>query len=170
MPEMTLPDPYDGLPIVKVAAALKGAGDGLSKALATGAMKLHHGDRLIAILDVEVSETSIKPLDKEEPRGPQQAKYTLVADGRATFVDEALRADVNQLLDAQAKANDAAAGRPQLPLEGPDAIPAALDPADDPERPSPGMEDSAAVDAVLTPVPDLPLDEEGYADPEAGEG
>lgn len=171
MPEQTLPDPYDGLPIVKVEIVLKGAGDGLSKALATSAMKLHHGEQLIATMDVEVVGTTIKPLDAEDPRGPQKAKYELKAAGRATFVDESLRSDVDGLLAKQQAANDAAAGRPQLPLDGPDAVPAALPDGDDPSVPSPGMDAASAdVDRALAAEPDFPEDEDGYADPDLAEG
>lgn len=158
MPEPRLPDPYDGLPIVKVTAALKGAGDGLSKAMSTDAMTLHHGDKLTAVIEVGVASTTIKPLDPEDPTGPQVAVYTLQASGRATFVDAALEADVAKLLDAQAKRNDEARGRPQLPLDG--DSPAALAPGDDPSVPSPGV--------VKAPEDDgTPTDEEGFADPAA---
>jgi hypothetical protein len=156
MPEPKLPGPFDGRPIVKVTTALRGAGDGLSKAMATDAMRIHHGERLTALVDVVCLGTHIKPLDNEDPSGPQQAVYQLVATGRATFVGPELAPDVAKLLDAQEQRNDEARGRPQLPMDTSQA-PAALAEGDDPSVPSPAL--------GAPPADDLPTDGDGYADP-----
>lgn len=159
MPEPRLPDPFDGRPITKVTTSIKGAGDGLSKALATDAMTLHHGDKLTAVLDVVCVATKVSPLDAETPEGPQQVQYELKATGRATFVDSALQADVDNLLDAQERRNAEHRGTPALPDVG--TIPTGLAPGDDGSAPSPSL-------GVPHPPTDdgTPTDADGYADPE----
>lgn len=154
MPEMRLPDPWDGAPIVKVAIRVKNVGDGLSTAASTDPMTLHHGDEVDLLIRCKVASTALKPLDEDTPRGPQVADYILKGTGKATILDTG-HAAIEDLLEEQQRRNDEAAGRPQLPLDGAGSIPAALDPEDDPERPSAGLED----------VPDIPTDEDGYADP-----
>lgn len=121
-----LPDPYDGQPIVKVTTQVTNAGDGLSKAMATDALRLHMGEPVTLLLDAEVAGVNVRPLDKEDPKGPLVATYVLRASGRATFVDPT-DGTVQAMLDAQQKRNDEAAGRQQLPYDSA---------TDDPARPS----------------------------------
>lgn len=141
MPEMKLPEPYDGRPVVKTTVAIKKAGDGLSQAMATDAQTLHIGERLTVVLEVDVSSVKHAPLDKDDLSGPLVLTYTLSATSRATIVDDRL---VSAALEAQQKRNDEAAGRPQLDLDTADSIPAALADDDDPSVPSPGMEPAPA--------------------------
>jgi hypothetical protein len=130
MPEMKLPAPYDGLPVVKTVVKIRKVGDGLSKAASTDPMTLHHGDEVDVIVRCVVASTTLKPLDDESPRGPQVACYDLEGTGKATIVDIGDQA-ITALLDAQQKRNDEAAGRPQLPLSPDDdtSVPSeAIDP------------------------------------------
>jgi hypothetical protein len=141
MPEMRLPDPFDGRPITKTSVSLRNAGDGLSKALAADAMVLHIGDELTVAMKVVVKGVGIDPLDDDNPAtGPLGLSYVLKAGGRATILEDEL---VEAALEAQQKRNDAAAGKPQI--EFPDAeAPPVLDADDDPSVPSPGMEPAPA--------------------------
>jgi hypothetical protein len=129
MPEMHLPEPYDGSPVVKTVVKVTKTGDGLSKAVAAQPMTLHHGDEVDVVIRCTVASTTLKPLDPDaDPRGPQVAAYDLQGGGKATILDVGDNA-IAALYEAQEKRNDEAAGKPQLPLA----------PGDDPSVPSPGV-------------------------------
>jgi hypothetical protein len=146
MPEMHLPEPYDGSPVVKTVVKVTKTGDGLSKAVGTMPMTLHHGDEVDVVIRCTVASTTLKPLDPEDPRGPQVAAYDLQGGGKATILDVG-DDTISALYAAQEKRNADAAGTPQLPLAD----------GDDPAVPSPG---------VLAPPP--PYDDTATSDaPEA---
>jgi hypothetical protein len=136
MPDMKLPAPYDGQAVVKTTVKVRNAGDGLSQAMATDAQTLHMGEKLTVVLEVDVTGVDVRPLDKDDLKGPLVVAYVLSATSRATIIEDSL---VAAALEAQQKRNDAAAGKPQLDLDSADGIPAELDPDDDVNVTSPGL-------------------------------
>lgn len=148
MPEMNLPEPFDGRAVVKTTVKIKNAGDGLSKAMAADAQTIHLGERLTVVLEVDCSGVDVRPLDKDDLSGPVTVAYVLSATSKATIVDDKL---VRAALDAQQKRNDEAAGKPQMDF--PDAeAPAALAPDDDPSVPSPGMQGASNGETAPRPA------------------
>jgi hypothetical protein len=127
MPEMKLPDPWDGSPVVKTVVKVTKTGDGLSKAVGTLPMTLHHGQEVDVVIRCTVASTTLKPLDPDsDPRGPQIAAYDLQGGGKATILDVG-DDTINALYAEQEKRNADAAGTPMLALD------------DDPAEPSPAV-------------------------------
>jgi hypothetical protein len=133
----SLPAPFDGQPVVKAGVKVRNAGDGLSKALTTDPQTLHLGERVVVLIETEVTGADIRPLDKEAPRGPVTVSYVLTATSRATIIEDD---SIEDLLAAQHRRNEEAAGVLHLDLDGdgPDPVPD-LAPDDDLEVPSPGI-------------------------------
>lgn len=77
---------YQGQPVLAVAAALTGAGDGLSKALSVKPVELKFGEEVYVLAKASVEKHRHEPIDKDNPSGPLRLVLMLRAD-TMTLVD-----------------------------------------------------------------------------------
>lgn len=96
MPDQTIDlGSFDGYPILGSAVKITKAGDGLSQALKVDPRRIHKGERLLLLLEVEAGPVTMKPAP-DEMDGWVRVD-TLEATG-VTFVPAALEADVRARL------------------------------------------------------------------------
>lgn len=100
---------FDGRDVVGTTIALTNAGDGLSKAVATEPIELHHGEKVYVVFETEVSKVRF---DKSKDDASKLVRVHTLKAGTATIVDFDLVSDV---LTAQEKKNDEAEGKQKLP-------------------------------------------------------
>ncbi len=100
---------FDGRDVVGTTIALTNAGDGLSKAVATEPIELHHGEKVYVVFETEVSKVRF---DKSKDDASKLVRVHTLKAGTATIVDFDLVSDV---LNAQEKKNDAAEGKQKIP-------------------------------------------------------
>jgi hypothetical protein len=104
MPQGVLPvlGEHDGKAVLSTGIKVTNAGDGLSKALAIEPVQLHHGQKVVIVMETEVDQIAYKPV--KDTDGVQRL-HTLKA-GTATIIDAAI---VREALEAQAAKNATAA-------------------------------------------------------------
>lgn len=101
---------FDGREVVATTIALTNAGDGLSKAVATEPLELHHGEKCYVVFETDVKKVRFDQ-SKDDPSKLIRV-HTLKA-GVATIVDFDL---VAKVLTAQQEKNDKAAGKAAIPF------------------------------------------------------
>lgn len=142
-----MPEPYEGQPVITTKVKVTGAGDGLSDSIAVDGRELHMGDEVTVILgNCVVAGVDLRPIDKEDPRGPLVANLVLKAGKRATITGDDDSHVQRLLSDTEARVR-AAKGEEQLTGTG------VGDHGNGP--------DADTVGRVLS------ADDDGYYDPEA---
>ena len=101
---------FDDRDVVSTSVAITNAGDGLSQAMNVEPRIMHHGDKVVVVLETEVSKVSFAPVKDTDVLN---RIHTLRA-GVATIVDRKL---VAKVLDEQARKIEAAKGVQRLDLE-----------------------------------------------------
>lgn len=91
---------FEGSTVVGAQAAIRNAGDGLSKAMKLDAMKLKKGDRVVVVIQCDVMDIQHPAVDKEEPGGPCYRKHILRA-GTVVVADDETADELKALLDVQ---------------------------------------------------------------------
>lgn len=109
MTDTNLPE-FEGIPVYSAAMAIRGLGDGLSKAVATDPRAFHQRDRVFIVVEAECTDVR-HPVLKDTDGLTRKHEFLA---GTATFVDESL---VRDLLDAQDAKNEALAGVKRLPFD-----------------------------------------------------
>lgn len=71
---------YDGRDVVGVAMKLTNAGDGLSSAMKLDPVRLHHGDRVLVLVEAVVSKVGYDPATPGDLAGPLKFVATLKAE------------------------------------------------------------------------------------------
>lgn len=94
-------DSFDGQDVTGTTIKVTNAGDGLSKAMETEPVMLHHGDKAYVVIECDVSRVSFDPVDRDEPGGDLVRVHTLRA-GTSTIVDFEL---VDKVITEQARKN-----------------------------------------------------------------
>lgn len=113
--------PFEGRDVVKATIAVTNAGDGLSNAMKVEPREMHHGERAYVVLECDVADVRMVPLDKGDPLGALVRVHTLRA-GAATIVDEDLVAEHVKAQKARIlKAQEEAAGIMRIPGTDTDA-------------------------------------------------
>lgn len=97
MTASTLPA-FEGKPVLKMAARVTGAGDGLSDPLAVGGEPHHHGDEVFIVLRCEVSQINHKPAQRDDPDHLVRVETYSAIEGTLVGAD-----DVSHLLEASAE-------------------------------------------------------------------
>lgn len=114
MAELT---PFEGMPVTRAGVSIRNAGDGLSEALKVDPVELHQGDRVVIVMEGEVSSVQFQPTDKEDPAGAQIRTHVIKA-GTATLVDRDLvAAALDEQSERNLRAKEEAAGIERLPLD-----------------------------------------------------
>jgi hypothetical protein len=92
---------FDGQEVTGTTIKIINAGDGLSKAMETEPVMLHHGQKAYVVIECDVARVSFDPVDRDEPAGNLLRVHTLRA-GTSTLVDFEL---VNKVITEQARKN-----------------------------------------------------------------
>lgn len=122
---MTSLSPFEGHDVIASGVEMPGAGGGLNKALRVNHLELHHGDRVVIVLDCEVTKLRFDSVKDTEAL---ERVHVLRVDN-ATTIDEAL---VSEALEAQRIRVEEAQGVHRLPMDG--------DHTTDPDTPDPVAE------------------------------
>lgn len=163
---------FEGEPILGISVAITKAGDGLSSALKVSPRRIHRGDRVKLLVEVEAGKVSHVPA--KDAAGWLEVR-TLEAVG-VTFVPAALEGEVTRLLTEQAEAiklaQEAAAGINRLPIG--EALARAHDEGDHASGLVPGcptcQEEADAVAAELADEPGDELGDQAPPPPPPAEG
>lgn len=97
-------DSFDGQDVTSTTIQVTNAGDGLSKAMETEPVMLHHGDKAYVVIECDVAKVGFVPVDRDEPAGDLTRVHTLRA-GTSTIVDYVL---VEKVIVEQARKNQLA--------------------------------------------------------------
>lgn len=116
MPQLT---DFEGRDVIASGVEMPGASGGLNKALAVDGLELHHGDRVLLVVDTEVVKVRFDPVKDTDVL---QRVHVLRVDNAAQ-VDEQT---VQDALDQQRIKVEEAAGVTRLPYSD-------TDEADDPD-------------------------------------
>lgn len=140
--------PFEGKAVLRSTIAITNAGDGLSNAMKVEPVEFHQGETVYVVLECEVASVGFKPIDKDDPGGPQARVHTFRA-GTATIVDGAI---VKEQVAEQAEririAKEQAQGIQRLPLG--DDEPTGDEATDDKPKHETEDTDDGELRAVLT--------------------
>lgn len=107
---------FEGKDVTSSTIRITNAGDGLSEAMKVDAQEFHQGERRYVVLECDVADVTFKPVDKDDPSGPQRRVHTFKA-GTATIVEaDLVQSLIEQQRERNLRAQEEAAGIVRLPI------------------------------------------------------